>query len=86
MWPIMWGYCVSRAFPKALFSDAPLRPSEYERICQEQCDTLLHQIACITKRRVIRVKPSPNEPSNGGLAGLRATAHGVPAKLATVWA
>ena len=82
----VWCVCASRAFPKALFSETPLRPNEYERICREECDTLLHQIACITKRRVIRVKPSTVHSSHDGLSGLQATMSGVPDKLASMWA
>lgn len=42
--------------PKKLF-DTVMKPSEYESICAAEIPMLLHKIACVVERRVVRVRP-----------------------------
>ena len=43
--------------PKKLFEAKVMKPSEYESICAAEIPMLLHKIACIVERRIIRVRP-----------------------------
>ena len=43
--------------PQKLFEAEMMKPSEYEKICAKEFPMLLHKIACIVERRIIRVRP-----------------------------
>lgn len=43
--------------PLKLFENGQMKPSEYESICAAECPILLHKIACVITRRIIRVRP-----------------------------
>ena len=43
--------------PKKLFEVKVMKPSEYESICAAEIPMLLHKIACVVERRIIRVRP-----------------------------
>lgn len=44
--------------PVKLFENGHMKPSEYESLCALECPVLLHKIACIVTRRIIRVRPN----------------------------
>jgi citrate lyase beta subunit len=46
---------VDLELPEELFTSQPLKPSEFEEICQDKCPILYHKIACQTTRKLIRV-------------------------------
>ena len=43
--------------PRKLFEAKIMKPSEYESVCAAECPMLLHKIACVFDRRIIRVCP-----------------------------
>ena len=43
--------------PIELFENGHMKPSEYEHLCASECPVLLHKIACVTTRKIIRVRP-----------------------------
>ena len=43
--------------PSVFFDGTLAKPSEFEKICRHYCPLLVHKIACLTKRRFVRVRP-----------------------------
>ena len=43
--------------PRKLFEAKAMKPSEYESVCAAEFPMLLHKIACVINRRIIRVRP-----------------------------
>ena len=43
--------------PQRLFESKMLKPSEYESLCAAEIPILLHKIACIIQRKIVRVRP-----------------------------
>lgn len=44
-------------FPLKLFDNGHMKPSEYEALCGAECPVLLHKIACVVTRKIIRARP-----------------------------
>ena len=47
----------SMNIPLQLVEGKLKKPSEYEKICAEEIPMLLHKIACIVERKIVRVRP-----------------------------
>ena len=43
--------------PRKLFEAKEMKPSEYESVCAAEFPMLLHKIACVVERRIVRVRP-----------------------------
>lgn len=43
--------------PSKLFEAKVMKPSEYESVCAAEFPMLLHKIACVFERRIVRVRP-----------------------------
>ena len=43
--------------PTKLFEATVMKPSEYESVCAAEFPMLLHKIACVFERRIVRVRP-----------------------------
>lgn len=48
--------------PQRLFED--MKPSSYEELCIAELPLLIHKIACVTTRRIIRVRSGLKKPCN----------------------
>lgn len=49
-------------FPSSLFTRKEMKPSEYEEICISELPLLIHKIACVMTRRIIRVRSGLSSP------------------------
>ena len=54
-------------FPKRLFQAEIMKPSEYESLCANEFPILLHKIACVVERRIIRVRPGLTTDKYNGI-------------------
>lgn len=50
--------------PQELFSKKEMKPSEYEQLCVAKLPLLIHKVACVLTRRVIRVRPGFSKPAS----------------------
>ena len=50
--------------PRKLFEAEAMKPSEYESVCAAEFPMLLHKIACVINRRIIRVRPGLSKGTN----------------------
>lgn len=48
--------------PRSLFSRGEMKPSEYEELCVAEQPLLIHKIACVMTRRIIRVRAGLGTP------------------------
>ena len=55
--------------PSAFFDGTLAKPSEFEKICRRYCPLLGHKIACLTKRRFIRVRPGLTRIPQAAVSG-----------------
>ena len=51
------GLFLTTEIPKRLFEEDYEKPSEYEKICADECPILLHKIVCVMVRKIVRARP-----------------------------